>query len=60
MAKDDISVSIGVQGESKFKKALAECQNTVKQLDSALKANAAEYEANADALGENVEKGQLL
>ena len=57
---DDISVSIGVQGESKFKKALTECQNTVKQLDSALKANAAEYEANADALGENVEKTQLL
>lgn len=60
MAKDDISVSIGVQGESKFKKALAECQNSVKQLDSALKANAAEYEANADALGENVEKTRLL
>ena len=60
MATDDISVSIGVQGESKFKKALTECQNTVKQLDSALKANAAEYEANADALGENVEKTQLL
>lgn len=60
MATDDISVSIGVQGESKFKKALAECQNTVKQLDSALKANAAEYEANADALGENVERTKLL
>ena len=60
MATDDISVSIGVQGESKFKKALTECQNTVKQLDSALKANAAEYEANADALGENVEKTRLL
>ena len=60
MATDDISVSIGVQGESKFKKALAECQNTVKQLDSALKANAAEYDANADALGENVERTKLL
>ena len=60
MATDDISVSIGIQGESKFKKALAECQNTVKQLDSALKANAAEYEANADALGENVERTKLL
>lgn len=60
MATDDISISIGVQGESKFKKALEECQNTVKQLDSALKANAAEYEANADALGENVERTKLL
>lgn len=60
MAADDISVSIGVQGESAFKKALTECQNSVKQLDSALKANAAEYENNADALGENVERAKLL
>lgn len=60
MAKDDISVSIGVQGESEFKKALTECQNTVKQLDSALKANAAEYENNADALGKNAERTELL
>lgn len=60
MAGDDISVSIGVQGESAFKKALIECQNSVKQLDSALKANAAEYENNADALGENVERVKLL
>lgn len=60
MAGDDISVSIGVQGESAFKKALTECQNSVKQLDSALKANAAEYDNNADALGKNVERVKLL
>lgn len=60
MAGYDISVGIGVEGETQFKKTLTECQNSVKQLDSALKANAAEYEANAEALGENVEKTRLL
>ena len=60
MANGDISVTIGVKGETKFKTALTECQNVLKQLDSGLKANAAEYEANADALGENAERTRLL
>lgn len=60
MAGYDISVGIGVEGESRFKKALVECQNSVKQLDSALKANAAEYDANADALAGNADRARLL
>lgn len=56
----DISVGIGVLGETEFKKALTACQNTLKQLDSGLKANAAEFEANADAMGNNAERAQLL
>jgi DNA repair exonuclease SbcCD ATPase subunit len=57
---NDISVQIGVKGETEFKRALTECQNTVRQLDSALKANAAEYDANADAAAGNAQRVQLL
>lgn len=56
----DISVGIGVLGEKEFKKALDECQNSLKQLDSGLKANAAEFEDSTDAMRENTERIKLL
>lgn len=56
----DISVGIGVLGEKEFKKALDECQNSLKQLDSGLKANAAEFEKSDDAMKQNAERIALL
>ena len=56
----DISVGIGVLGEKEFKKALDECQNSLKQLDSGLKANAAEFGKNDDALKQSAERMELL
>lgn len=56
----DISVGIGVLGEKEFKRALDECQNSLKQLDSGLKANAAEFGKSDDALRQNAERVELL
>ena len=56
----DISVGIGVLGEKEFKKALDECQNSLKQLDSGLKANAAEFGKSDDALKQSAERMELL
>lgn len=56
----DISVGIAVQGEKEFNKALKECQNTLKQLDSGLKANAAEFDKNENAMRQSKERYELL
>lgn len=56
----DISVGIGIQGEKEFKRALDECQNSLKQLDAELKANAAEFGENADAMRSSYERNELL
>lgn len=56
----DISVGIGVLGEKEFKRALDECQNSLKQLDSGLKANAAEFGKSDDALRQSAERVELL
>lgn len=56
----DISVGIAVQGEKEFNKALRECQNTLKQLDSGLKANAAEFEGNESAMRQSKERFEML
>lgn len=56
----DISVGIGVLGEKEFKKALDECQNSLKQIDSGLKATTAEFGKNDDALKQNAERVELL
>lgn len=56
----DISVGIGVQGEKEFKRALEECQNSLKQLDSGLKANAAEFGKNEDAMLKNADRVSML
>ena len=56
----DISVGIGIQGEKEFKRALDECQNSLKQLDAELKANAAEFGENADAMRYSYERNELL
>ena len=56
----DISVGIGVLGEKEFKKALDECQNSLKQLDAGLKANAAEFGKNEDAMRSSYERNELL
>lgn len=56
----DISVGIGVLGEKEFKKSLDECQNSLKQLDAGLKANAAEFGANEDAMRSSYERNRLL
>lgn len=56
----DISVGIAVQGEKEFNKALRECQNTLKQLDSGLKANAAEFEGNENAMRQSKERYEML
>lgn len=56
----DISVGIGVLGEKEFKKALDECQNSLKQLDSGLKANAAEFGRSDGALRQSAERVELL
>lgn len=56
----DISVGIAVQGEKEFNKALRECQNTLKQLDSGLRANAAEFEGNENAMRQSKERYEML
>ena len=56
----DISVGIGVLGEKEFKRALDECQNSLKQLDAGLKANAAEFGKNEDAMRSSYERNELL
>lgn len=56
----DISVGIGVQGEKEFKRTLEECQNSLKQLDAGLKANAAEFGNNESAMRSSYERNQLL
>lgn len=56
----DISVGIGVLGEKEFKRALDECQNSLKQLDAGLKANAAEFGNNESAMRSSYERNQLL
>jgi hypothetical protein len=56
----DISVGIAVQGEKEFNKALRECQNTLKQLDSGLKANAAEFGGNESAMRQSKERFEML
>lgn len=56
----DISVGIGVLGEKEFKKALDECQNSLKQIDSGLKATTAEFGKNDDAIKQNAERVELL
>lgn len=56
----DISVGIGVLGEQEFQKALDECQNSLKQIDSGLKATTAEFGKNDDAIKDNAESLKLL
>lgn len=56
----DISVGIAVQGEREFNKALAACQNTLKQLDSSLKANAAGFEDSAAGMSNSAQRARLL
>ena len=56
----DISVGIAVQGEREFNKALTACQNTLKQLDSSLKANAAGFEDSAAGMSSSAQRARLL
>ena len=56
----DISVGIAVQGEREFNKALTACQNTLKQLDSSLKANAAGFEDSAAGMSNSAQRARLL
>lgn len=58
--KTDISVGIGVLGETQFQAALRQCENSLKQLDAGLKANAAEFGNNESAMRSSYERNQLL
>ena len=56
----DISVSIAVDGEKEFSRALKEAQSAVKVLDSELKASQAAYKNNGDAQQYLTNKQRML